>query len=327
MVVPRRPLRDAGGVRERRRARSRARSSPLGQSGVGFAYRDGRPVVWLDFPYREEPLRYDGSETPAPPDVRTLPLAAGRARRARRSRRATRRRCVASGDAVRGSAAGSASRRPRRSPRTASTAGTTVPDPPRLSRRARFDRDGVGERDAHARLVGERRAVRVRAAPPRPARRQRGVRRRGRGRARPRRRQPRRPAARSGRSGRTSAAGRGAGIPTTRALHARTLADATLFMLRAGGRWAGRRALEPRRRPARAARRRRAAGRAPRRDRRRRVVGGHGRHGVDPARSSRRATSTRRARAGEYYRRFDTWYGAPEDVDLAPTLRGRLRGA
>ncbi len=24
-------------------------------------------------------------------------------------------------------------------------------------------------------------------------------------------------------------------------------------------------------------------------------------------------------RAGEYYARFDTWYGAPEDVDLAPT--------
>jgi hypothetical protein len=45
-------------------------ASPLGQSGVGFAYRDGRPRIWLDFPYREEPLRYDGSETPAPPDVR-----------------------------------------------------------------------------------------------------------------------------------------------------------------------------------------------------------------------------------------------------------------
>src|SRR4051812_25194233 len=45
--------------------------SPLGQAGVGFALRDGLPVVWLEFPYREEPLRYDGSETPAPPDVRT----------------------------------------------------------------------------------------------------------------------------------------------------------------------------------------------------------------------------------------------------------------
>ncbi|HVM16846.1 MAG TPA: hypothetical protein VM290_04650 [Gaiellaceae bacterium] len=46
-------------------------ASPVGQAGVGFALRDGRPVVWLDFPYREEPLRYDGSETPQPPDVRT----------------------------------------------------------------------------------------------------------------------------------------------------------------------------------------------------------------------------------------------------------------
>src|SRR5215210_7077599 len=44
--------------------------SPLGQSGVGFAYRDGRAAIWLDFPYREEPLRYDGSETPAGPDVK-----------------------------------------------------------------------------------------------------------------------------------------------------------------------------------------------------------------------------------------------------------------
>src|SRR3954465_1395979 len=45
--------------------------SPLGQSGVGLALRHGRPVIWLDFPYREEPLRYDGSETPGPPDVQT----------------------------------------------------------------------------------------------------------------------------------------------------------------------------------------------------------------------------------------------------------------
>src|SRR3954454_16289581 len=45
--------------------------SPLGQAGVGFAYRDGRPTIWLDFPYREEPIRYDGSDTPDLPDVRT----------------------------------------------------------------------------------------------------------------------------------------------------------------------------------------------------------------------------------------------------------------
>src|SRR3954447_23535254 len=46
-------------------------SSPLGQSGVGFSLRDGVPRIWLDFPYREEPIRYDGSQTPAPPDVQT----------------------------------------------------------------------------------------------------------------------------------------------------------------------------------------------------------------------------------------------------------------
>ena len=45
--------------------------SALGQSGVGFAYRDGRPLLWVDFPYREEPLRYDGTDTAAPHDVRT----------------------------------------------------------------------------------------------------------------------------------------------------------------------------------------------------------------------------------------------------------------
>ena len=45
--------------------------SQVGQAGVGFALRDGRPVVWLDFPYREEPLRYNGHGVPEPPDVRT----------------------------------------------------------------------------------------------------------------------------------------------------------------------------------------------------------------------------------------------------------------
>jgi hypothetical protein len=45
--------------------------SAVGQAGVGLALRDGSPVVWLDFPYREEPLRYDGSEASQPPDVQT----------------------------------------------------------------------------------------------------------------------------------------------------------------------------------------------------------------------------------------------------------------
>src|SRR5215208_4345970 len=45
--------------------------SPVGQSGVGFSYVDRTPTIWLDFPYREEPLRYDGSNDPQPPDVQT----------------------------------------------------------------------------------------------------------------------------------------------------------------------------------------------------------------------------------------------------------------
>jgi hypothetical protein len=51
--------------------------SPLGQAGVGFAYLDGRPVLRLHFPYREEPLRYDGSEAAALADIRTYRWRAG----------------------------------------------------------------------------------------------------------------------------------------------------------------------------------------------------------------------------------------------------------
>ncbi|HZS23547.1 MAG TPA: hypothetical protein VFA30_01050 [Gaiellaceae bacterium] len=45
--------------------------SALGQAGVGLAYRDGRPTIWLDFPYREEPLAYRGFDRADPPDVQT----------------------------------------------------------------------------------------------------------------------------------------------------------------------------------------------------------------------------------------------------------------
>ena len=51
--------------------------SPLGQAGVGFALREGRPVIWLDFPYREEPLRYNGHGVPEPPDVQTYTWSPG----------------------------------------------------------------------------------------------------------------------------------------------------------------------------------------------------------------------------------------------------------
>src|SRR5207253_5196463 len=51
--------------------------SPLGQSGVGFAYEEGRPLLRLHFPYREEPLRYDGSEAPEPSDIQVYRWSAG----------------------------------------------------------------------------------------------------------------------------------------------------------------------------------------------------------------------------------------------------------
>ncbi|MFI7675747.1 hypothetical protein [Actinophytocola sp. NPDC049390] len=43
--------------------------SPLGQAGVGFAVEDGRPELRLHFPYREEPVVYDGTPVPHPPDL------------------------------------------------------------------------------------------------------------------------------------------------------------------------------------------------------------------------------------------------------------------
>jgi len=42
----------------------------FGECGMGFALEDGRPALRLHFPLREEPLRYDGSEIPAPPEAR-----------------------------------------------------------------------------------------------------------------------------------------------------------------------------------------------------------------------------------------------------------------
>ncbi len=44
--------------------------STLGLSGVGFGVDRQAARVWLDFPYREEPVVYDGSPVPAPADVR-----------------------------------------------------------------------------------------------------------------------------------------------------------------------------------------------------------------------------------------------------------------
>jgi hypothetical protein len=51
--------------------------SPLGPAGVGFGYADGRPALRLHFPFREEPIRYDGSNVPEPPDVRSYRWSPG----------------------------------------------------------------------------------------------------------------------------------------------------------------------------------------------------------------------------------------------------------
>ncbi|WP_053170829.1 hypothetical protein [Streptomyces sp. SBT349] len=47
-----------------------AERGELGEQGVGFALLDGgRPALRLHAPYREEPVTYYGSETPLPPDT------------------------------------------------------------------------------------------------------------------------------------------------------------------------------------------------------------------------------------------------------------------
>ncbi len=43
--------------------------SPVGQAGVGFALDGDRPLLRLHFPYREEPVVYDGSAQRLPADV------------------------------------------------------------------------------------------------------------------------------------------------------------------------------------------------------------------------------------------------------------------
>jgi hypothetical protein len=44
-------------------------TSPLGQAGVGLALLDGKPLLRLHFPYREEPVAYDGSDVARPADL------------------------------------------------------------------------------------------------------------------------------------------------------------------------------------------------------------------------------------------------------------------
>src|SRR5205085_6886327 len=101
-------------------------------------------------------------------------------------------------------------------------------------------------------------------------------------------------------------------------LHARTLADATLFMLRAGGRWeaSARSNVEV------ALRTQREDGALPAAHHVEtgEAVSWEGTAGLAWVPALVEAGELEAARrAGEYYAGFDSWYGAPEDVDLAPT--------
>jgi hypothetical protein len=290
--------------------------SPLGQAGVGFAWRDGAPVVWLDFPYREEPLRYDGSETPAAPDVQTYRWRPGERVEldVREAGRDVLRPSTSFVDPAWVSVAEAAElaawglhRWHYRS------------DPPRLLETAAFDRDAFAglDRDAmhvswvsgapyayallrHGRRVGNAAYVEEAEAvldhisanlTP------------------------------GGTYWAQWTADRGwttGWHPDRERLHARTLADAALFMLRAGHRWRAS-ALSN---VAVAVRTQREDGALPAAHRVEtgEAVSWEGTAGIAwvPALVAAGELAAAR-RAGAYYRSFDSFAGAPEDVDLAPT--------
>ncbi|MBA2384031.1 MAG: hypothetical protein H0V68_05135 [Actinobacteria bacterium] len=286
--------------------------SPLGQAGVGFALRNGRPVVWLDFPYREEPLRYDGSETPAPRDVQTYRWQPGESVEldVREGDLSSLRRAAPFVDPgwvpVEEAAALAAFGLHRWHYRA---------DPPRLLETVGFDREG--DRDAmhvswvsgvpyayallrHGSRVGNREyAAAAEAVLDHVAS----------------------SLAPSGTFWAQWTATRGwttGWHPDHSRLHARTLADATLFLHRSGPRWeeAVRSNLDV------ACRTQREDGALPSAhhvetgD----AVSWEGTAGIAWIPALVEAGRLEEARrAGEYYGRFDIFSGAPEDVDLAPT--------
>jgi hypothetical protein len=287
-------------------------TSPLGQAGVGLALREGRPVVWLDFPYREEPLRYDGFEVAQPPDVRTYRWSPGESveldvREADLS-------------ALRPTA-------PFEDPswvtveEAAELAAFSLhrdhylPDPPRLVETRSFD--GGEVRDAmhvswvsgvpyayallrHARRVGnEEYQAAATAVLDHVA-----------GNLTP-----------GGTFWSQWTADRGwtwGWHPDHSRLHARTLADATLFLHRAGPRWAEavRSNLDVVLRTQRDDGALPASHHVETGD----AVSWEGTAGMAwiPALVEAGHLDAARA-AGDYFKGFDTWYGAPEDVDLAPS--------
>jgi hypothetical protein len=289
--------------------------SPVGQAGVGFAYRDGRPTIWLDFPYREEPLRYDGSERPAPADVRTHRWQPGErvtldVRRSdgdwRRDLRPGNRLLQAAWVTLEEAAELAAWGLVRWHYR---------PDPPRLVHAVSFDGSEVrdhmhvawvsgvpyayallrhGRRVGNAEYVAAAEAVLDHVA----------------GNLAP-----------SGTFWPQWTRERGwtwGWHPDHSRAHARTLADATLFMLRAGARWRD----AARSNLAVALRTQREDGALPAAHHLEtgNAVSWEGTAGMAWIPALVEAGQLEAARrAGDYYRRFDTWYGAPEDVDLAPT--------
>jgi hypothetical protein len=295
--------------------------SPLGQAGVGFAYRDGRPAIWLDFPYREEPLRYDGSERAAPPDVQTYRWQPGERIELAYEVVGDDHTRVLRGLQTRFDDPGWVS---------AEEAATLAawglyrwhykPDPPRLLETAAFDRDAFGDKGdrdnmhvswvsgapyayallRHGRRIGNEDYIRAAES----------VLDHIAGNLTP-----------GGTYWSQWTADQGwttGWHPDRTRLHARTLADATLFMLRAGGRW------EPSARSniTVAVRTQREDGALPAAhhvetgD----AVSWEGTAGMAwiPALVAAGELDAAR-RAGSYYAGFDAWYGAPEDVDLAPT--------
>jgi hypothetical protein len=285
--------------------------SPLGQSGVGFAYRGGRPAIWLDFPYREEPLRYDGSETPVPPDVQTYRWSPGE------SVTLDVRRNDGDWRSELRPAAGPAELESLEAAAELAAYGLYrwhyLDDPPRLVETRSFD--GGEVRDAmhvswvsgapyayallrHGRRVGNAEYVRAAESVLDHI------------------------AANLAPSGTfwpqwTHDCGWTWGWhPDHSRAHARTLADATLFMLRAGRVDAARSNL------AVALRTQRADGALPAAHRLETGEaasweGTAGMAWIPPLVEAGELEAARRA--GEYYEQFDVWFGAPEDVDLAPT--------
>jgi hypothetical protein len=299
--------------------------SPLGQSGVGFAYRDGRPLIWLDFPYREEPLRYDGSELPAPPDVLTHRWESGeRVTLAVEQNDGDWRGVLR--DARKVARSGTAGAAWVSTEEAAALAAHGLhrwhyrPSPARLIETAAFDRDGIGER-------GDRDNMHVSWVSGAPY--AHALLRHGR------------------RVGNAAYAAAGESVldhiaanltpggtfwsqwtaergwttgwhPDRTRIHSRTLGDAALFMFRSGGRWeeAVRSNLEVVRRTQRDDGALPAAHDVETGD----AVSFDGTAGIawiPPLVEAGYDDVARRA--GEYYRQFDHWYGAPEDVDLAPT--------